>query len=461
MATATRSEVLTTARSAGYSGDAKWESFQTWTEENNMKFPGVDLKTAWDTPTNVEIPVAAKPEPKARGLSDAARGVAEVNAAEMQADAGRALSPASYRRMAERKNYDRGVQNGDKNRRFTDAEVAEKFGAYMRLQVFQNRPYSEKSNDLDILGKAFLSNNPISGADFIPEEFVPEVIRNVEEYGAYQKVHSPRSITGTEWTEPKYVTAPTVYYPGEGQTITESSGTTQVVKGYTKEGFVLTNASLTELEASAINISDYIAKNFATALTLDQDQKCLLGDGTSTYAHFTGWIPAMNAVASNGMVISASGNLFSEWTYADFTNVMGALPYYALSSPNCKWLMNSAVYFNPTFRMALGLGGTQGEALMRGPDGSPYLLGKPVQFAQALPGTEADSTIFALLGDFSRGALFGTATNGIQIAMSDQVKFAEGLVSWRARVRWGFSVHAPGVASTKQSGPVAALKSIT
>ena len=41
--------------------------------------------------------------------------------------------------------------------------------------------------------------------------------------------------------------------------------------------------------------------------------------------------------------------------------------------------------------------------------------------------------------------------------MSTENKFAQALVSYRSRTRWAFTVHAPGVASTTQSGPVASL----
>jgi HK97 family phage major capsid protein len=455
---ATRSALLKSVRSTGYTGDASLDAVKQHLTNNGYEIPA-DIQSTWDNVATLTIDDEPKPAAKARGTSDTARGVAEVNAAMIEADAGRAISPAATRRAADRKVYERKVAKGEAV--FGDSETAERWGAWMRLKGFGNNSYEEKSNDLEILGKAFLSNNPISGADFIPEEFIPEVIRLVEEYGSYSRVHAPRSIRGTEAVQPKFVTAPTVYYPGEGQTVTESSGTTQLVKAYTKEGFVLTNASLTELEASAVNIADYVAQNFAYVLSLDQDQKAILGDGTSTHAHYTGWVPAMNAVTTNGMIVSASGNLFSEFTYNNLVATMAALPLYAINSPNCKWLMNSAVFYDPTFRTALGLGGTQGAALMTGPEGQPMLLGKPVQFAQVMPAAEADNTIFALVGDFSKGALFATATNGIQVAMSDQNKFAEGLVSWRARVRWAFTVHAPGTTSNKQSGPVAALKSIT
>lgn len=454
---ATRSALLKSVRSTGYTGEATLEGVTKHIQDSGYEVPA-DIKSVWDNVATLTLDDEPKPAQKARGDNDAARGVAEINAKEIEADAGRALSPASMRRMAERKNYDRGVQRGDTRRKFTSSDVAERFGAWMRLKGFGVRNYEEKTADTEVLGKAFLSNNPISGADFIPEEFIPEVIRLVEEYGAYQKVHSPRSIRSTEMVEPKRTAGPTVYYPTEGQDATESSSTTQLVQAYTKEGIVLTYASLTELEASAVNVADFIAQEFATALTLDQDQKAILGDGTSTYAHFTGWIPAMNAVASNGMVVTGSGNSFAGLDYADIPATIGTLPYYALSSPNCKWLMNSAVYYNPMFREALSLGGTQGDMLMRGPQGQPMLGGIPVQFSQAMPGTSASGTVFALVGDFSRGALFGVANGGIQIAQSDQFKFASSQIAWRARVRWAFTVHAPGVASTAQSGPVAALK---
>lgn len=385
--------------------------------------------------------------------------MAAVNAdIHAEASKGRAMSPAVHRLHAERKAYDARAKRGLTV--FESADQAEPLAAYARLMAAGDYQYAEKDNDRAIIQKAWNTTSPTQGADLVPDEYILPVIRLVEEYGAYRKVHAPQRVNGTDIIGVKRVTGTTMYYPGEGQTITESSGTTQPVRIATKDGFGLTNATLTQIEASAVSIADYIATEFALTLQQDEDEKCLNGDGTSTDAGYTGWVTAMNAVASNGMIFSASGNLFSEFTNDDIVGTMSLLPKYALESPNCAWLMNSAVYFNPVFRKAIGLGGTTPDALFSGPT-RYQLMGKPVVFAQQLPGAQADNTIFALVGDFSRGALFGEANNGFAISMSEHHKWAEGMISWRVRKRWGFTVHAPGVASTIQSGPVAALKSIT
>jgi HK97 family phage major capsid protein len=366
------------------------------------------------------------------------------------------LSPASYRRIAERKAYDRKAAKGGTV--FDQSDQAEAFIGHARLVAAEGRYYAERENDLAAV-KAFTSTSPTSGADFIPDEIALPVIRLVEEYGAYRKAHAPQRVTGTDIVQVKRTAGPSLSYPNEGSAATESSSTTGIVRTITKDGYGLTNASLTQIEASAISIADFIAMEFATAMAQDEDEKCLNGDGTSADAGFTGWITAMNAVSSNGMIYSASGNLFSEFTNDDIVGTMSLLPGYVLSSPNCKWLMNSAVYFNPVFRKAIGLGGTTPDTLFNG--GTGYqLMGKPVIFAQQMSGTQADTTIFALVGDFSRGAVFGEANGGLQLSLSEHHKWAEGMISWRCRKRWGFTVHAPGTTAI-QSGPVAALKSIT
>lgn len=366
------------------------------------------------------------------------------------------MTPANLRRIAERKDYDRRAKKGQTV--FECADQAEPLAAYARLMAAGNYAYAEKANDTAIIQKAWNTTSPTQGADLVPDEYILPVIRLVEEYGAYRKAHAPQKVTGTDIIATKRVTGTTMYYPGEGVAATESSGTTQPVRTVTKDGYGLTNATLTQIEASAVSIADFIAQEFALTIQQDEDEKCLNGDGTSADAGFTGWVTAMNAVASNGMIYSASGNLFSEFTNDDIVGTFSLLPSYAQNSPNCVWLMNSAVFFNPVWRKAIGLGGTTPDALLNGP--SRYqLMGKPVIFAQQMPGAQADNTIFALVGDFSRGAVFGEATSGFSISMSEHHKWAEGMISWRVRKRWGFTVHAPGVASTIQSGPVAALKS--
>ena len=387
---ATRSALLKSVKAAGYDGAADLPSIKTWATNQNIEIP--DLEASWNTAKTLTLDPEDAPPPRDRSVGEIGKSVAQVNSS-----ADRVLSPASTRRMAEQKIYNHRAKQG--RTLYGDADTAERMGAYLRLVGFDNKGYPERNSDMEILGKSFLSTNPISGADFVPEEFVPEVIRLVQTFGAYAKAHSPRPIASTQMSQPKRTSGLTVVYPGEGQTITESSSTTQIVGCQTKDGYTITDVSLTELEASAVNIADFLSQEIVTALTQDQDQKAILGDGTSTYANYTGWIPAMTAVSSNGMAVSASGNAWSAVTKEDWASVLAVMPDYALNSPNACWLINTAAYFSPFLKTSLGLGGAAFDSLA---NGLPQyrILGYPVIFSQVMQNVSASATVFALFGDF-------------------------------------------------------------
>lgn len=317
-----------------------------------------------------------------------------------------------------------------------------------------NYDYAQKAADMDICRaqKTMLTTSTTGGQALVFDQFAPEVIRLVDQYDAYRQAHPPVPMTSDVWVQPKETGRPTVYYPGEGNAVTETNPTVQTVSAYAKEAYVLTQASLSIMESSPIAVADYIGRTIATAIGLDREDKALQGDGTSADHNYTGWLTAIGAVASNTSVVDGSGTDWTGITEANLLDVVARCPDYA--RPNARWIMSGAFYYSVCMREALLLGGSSAEAMLSTPN-SRTLLGYPVVFASSMPTASTTTGISALFGDFSKGAIHGEVTNGFSIAQSDQRYFDQGLVAFRARYRWAFNIHAPGTNGT--AGPVIAL----
>lgn len=461
-----RKKLLALARKQGFTGEETLDALTKFFDEKGITLQTaegdpVDLKAAFANEGKKTVITVEAEDEDDNGLLTSSQARKELLADKQKADGrGKAgsidagLNAKSYANIAQRKSYNAKAARGEAL--FCDADAATEITAFIRLAAMGEKDYGQRKADLDIVGKTQTIYPNTAGGALVPEQYVPELIRLVESYGAQNELCPSMPMVRDVAVFPKRTAGLTVYYPGEGQTITSSDVSFQNVKVTAKRGLTLTAVSMELMEVSALSVADIIGVEIAQAFAYDGENKFFNGDGTSTYHGFLGWIPAMNAVSSNSSIVSqASGNTWSAITQDDFLAVMAALPTYALRSPNLKWAMNSTFYYQVAVREAYGLGGSTISDYLMGPNGQPQLLGKPVVFAQTLPASTATSTVAALLGDFSMGSICG-AVNELRIAQSDQRYFDQGLVAIRGDRYHGQTIHAPGANGT--AGPVVALK---
>ncbi len=457
----TRAVAIATLVAAGFKGEPTLEAVKKFMLENAFEFPGnPDLDAIWKNTTTLKLPGDDEPTVGAKGRTVAAVNADIVDDAKKTDPASKtAMSPSAVRRAWERKDYDRRSARGEVV--FGSSEEAEAFAAKTRLWTFGNRDYGCKQSDTEIAGKSLLSNSATGGGALTFDEFQPSLIRLVERYGAHRQLHPPTPMTGDTIYQPKETAGTTLYYPGQGNSITESTPTLQQVPAVAKEGFALVTASLSMVENSRIDAADYIAGRFAIDIAQDQESKYLKGDGSATYHNFTGWGPAISGVASNASISTSAATTWAALATTDFTNILGKAPGYVLSSPNAKWVMHSGFYYTVVVKLMAALSGNTMQMYATGAGAStvtPMLLGFPVVFAQTLPAV-IDSTstnpwykTHCAFGDFTRGAIHGEVISGFQLASTVDRYFEYGMVGYRARIKWALSVH--GVGTSSVAGPV-------
>lgn len=300
------------------------------------------------------------------------------------------------------------------------------------------------------------------GGALVPPEFDNTIIDLKEKYGTFRPNTKVVPMARETKTVPRRTSGLTAYFVGEGAPVTASSKGWDNVMLIAKKMATLTVFSSEIRDDAIINIADDLAFEIAYAFANKEDECGFNGDGTSTYGGITGVINKLLGLSGTigniaGLVVGA-GNAYSELTLANFNSVVGLLPQYA-DTANAKWYMHKTFYHSVAERLALAAGGVTAAEVMSGARQFSF-LGYPVQFAQVLPKTEANSQICALLGDLSLAAKFGDRRqtsiflDPYSLTTTDQLQI-------RGTQRMDIVVHDVGnahaTAASRQAGPVVGL----
>lgn len=305
--------------------------------------------------------------------------------------------------------------------------------------------------------KDHLESNNTLGGYLVPEEFAGEIINLVEQYGVFRANARVVSMSSDTRVQPKRSSGITAYFIGEGSTITSSDNGFDNVRLTAKKLAVYTRLSNELNEDAAVDLGAWVAQECARAFAQKEDECGFIGTGTSTYGGIVGATEALKGVSATianirGLQVG-TGNLYSELVLADFNGVVGRLPQFA-DTANAAWYVSRTFYHNVMRKLADAASGNTNETLAMGINREPIFMGYPVRIAQAMPSTEANSQVCALLGDLSQGALFGDR-RGIAVSLSEHDAFQADELALRAVSR--FDINAFGVGDTIAAGPIVGL----
>lgn len=320
--------------------------------------------------------------------------------------------------------------------------------AYMAGQFFNvifNRSQESKlwlgERGIDVKMAHSTTDNE-KGGYAIPEFMENQIVRLVEEYGAF------RGNVGTIWPVqaktrvPKRASGFTVYHTGENETITASDVGLSNVSVDPRKAAILAQLSNELLNSPAMAmLGDMLAMEAAYAFAVDEDQAGFLGDGTSTYNNVTG---LANALAA-GSIHTPSGTGKTEandFTLTDFHNAIGKIARYPGISP--RWYVNSQVFYDSMGPLQTAAGGNTVENLASGP--VMRFLGYPVVFVEALPNTTSASTKFAYFGDLAMTCVMAEKM-GMTMAADSSIYFKEDAQAIRWTEHYDIVVHDIGTAS--------------
>lgn len=298
-----------------------------------------------------------------------------------------------------------------------------------------------------------------AGGALVPVQFLPDIIRLIEQYGVFRRNAKYWPMTSDTMVVPRRTGGLTVYYPGEGGSITESQVAYDNVELRATKFATLTKTSTELVEDSAIDIGNELALEIAHAFAKAEDTDGFLGDGTSTYGGLIGLKGRYDGLGTQAnslgvQTLTASG--WSSHVLTDFEAMVGKVPVYA-DDESVKWYCHKTFFWTVMEKLALAAGGVTSIEIANGRR-VPIFLGYPVEFVQVMP--KATGTNYSCyLGNLAYAAAFGDRRQ-IAVAFSEHYAFSTDEVAFRATQRVDINVHDVGnntsTAANQVVGPLIA-----
>jgi HK97 family phage major capsid protein len=314
------------------------------------------------------------------------------------------------------------------------------FGQWVRGTVLGNAKAAQWCNEHGVKSQTEGDNG--AGGYTVPEIVSSSLIWLRNEYGIARRYSRIYPMTSDILNVPNASTSTTTYYPGEATAITASDITFTQVALTAKKLAILTIVSKELNEDTVIDFGATLAQDFAYGLALAEDAAAFQGDGTSTYGSITGIMPKIKALSATyaniaSMVVGASGSssALSSLTLANWQSMVSKLQPYAT---NPRWFMHKSVFYNGCADKLIALSGNSIMDIQNAYGPEPTLFGIPISFVQNMPSATGASVDLAVLGDLSKGVAFGDR-RGVSVEVSDQVKFIEDALTFKATERYAFN----------------------
>jgi HK97 family phage major capsid protein len=301
------------------------------------------------------------------------------------------------------------------------------------------------------------------GGYLVPTEFDNNIIRLVLEYGVFRKNTRIVPMSSDKKTQPRRTGGLTGYWAGENQTLTESTMSWDEVTWSTKKLTALTRVSNELSEDNVVGLGDDIMEEIALTFATKEDTAGFNGAGESSNGGITGVVESLSVAAggptttSAGGIIVSGNNTYGEITLKELHKVVSITPSFARK--NAKWYCSPLVNDQVLQTLQTAAGGNTAANLAAG--GTPVMIGYPVELAEVMPTTEANSQICILFGDLRKGSSLGDRRQTI-IKTSEHASiggdnvFEQDQLAIKGTERLDINVH--DVGNTTTAGPIVGLQ---
>lgn len=346
-------------------------------------------------------------------------------------------------------------------RAFTGADAREnayRSGMWLRAALMNDTRCRQWCTEHGLEFRAQSEGVNTAGGYLVPTEFENTVIVNRENYGVFRRECRVIPMGRDHMVIPRYHDGITAHFPGENTAATASDKSWTAVTLTAKKLMALTRMSTEVAEDAVISLADDLATDMAWAFAKMEDDCGFIGTGAATYGGIVGAAIALADGTHNaGYVTAAGGNdMFSEYTVADFTAVMSALPAYALDG--AKWYCSQSCNAGSFDRLKLALAGMTAQMMEQGT--GPRYAGYDIVVTQSMPTaiTDLSGQVVALFGNLGRAACFGDR-RGITVKVDSSRYLEYDQIAVQATERFDISVHSLGDNTT--AGPLVGLEAET
>ncbi len=287
----------------------------------------------------------------------------------------------------------------------------------------------------------------------VPDAFLPDLIRNVEEQGVARKLARIINMTAGEMTIPRRTAGLTGGYPNEGNMQSETTATYDNVNLRARTFVVNTSASKEIIQDSGLSFVDITFEEIAHTIALKEDDAIVNGDGTSTYGGIRGYLNKFGSTIGTTGHDVTGGDTAAAHTVTNVAELMGRCPLYARS--------NAAFVTSPELASVIfdRLGASSGGTNWKEVEGMGYVMtygGRPIIPINTMPATTDASgdRIDVLYGDFARSCYFGERLS-MELNTDESVKFQAYAVALQGVVRHDINIF--DIGDNTNAGPVTAL----
>lgn len=339
-----------------------------------------------------------------------------------------------------------------------DAEMrAYRAGKFLQAALFGNAEADRECKRLGIDWRAMSVGVNTAGGFLVPDDLSSAIINLREEYGVFRRECTVVPMSRDIMTIPRRSGGATAAVTGENAAIAESDPSFNQVTLTAKKLGVLTRISSEIAEDAIINITDWVAQEFAYGFAKWEDDTGFAGTGLATEGGIRGLTSKLNdTTLAAGFELDAADDTFEEVTIGNIHAMMGTLPAYA--HDGAKWYISQAGMDALFQRLAYAGGGntfaTIGEGMTR------QFLGSPIATSASLPTSlgSLDAAVMFLFGNLRMTATIGDRRQ-IVVALSSDRYFVEDQIAIKATSRVDINVHEIGDATTAGS-MVAAIGNI-
>lgn len=340
-------------------------------------------------------------------------------------------------------------------RAFRNAEDAYRAGMHIKGFLLGDAEARRWCYDHGVESRAQGSGTNAAGGVLVAEELSREIIRLVEEYGAFAANARRMPMTSETMLMARRKGGLTARAVGENVEVTPSDVTFDNVELVAKIWGVANRTPMSLIEDSVIDLADLMAQETAQAFAEAVDNAAFIGTGSQAYHGVTGLQVAIDDGTHTASVVTAESgeDLFADLTVTSFAKVIAKLPLYARR--NAKWYIHPAGWASSMLRLSAAAGGNTKSDIAGG--FAESFLGYPVVLCQPLTSALSGTTgqIACLFGDLTQSSTLGDR-RAISIKTDESRYIEYDQLFTFATMRAAIVNHDLGTNSV--AGPVVALK---
>lgn len=356
-------QALRAAKALGYTGAETPEALQAWLAHPDQADAAVTVGTKTykaneikieaetksartaviEEPTEVkgrggldELPAdfQAKVEASAKAMLEKA-GLIDTSGKALQRPGmidtgGRITVKSGFERI-----YEDRVKSGAA--RFSDANTAYGFAKWFAARYWRavgdsERYETENKKWMEWQGqnaKAMTSTSATAAGPLVPDQFIPDLIRNVNDVGDFSALVTPFQMGAQSIQFPRRTGGNTAYFQAEASAGTQSNPTYDNVELNAKTLIALTIVSQQLIDDSNVGVIDKLMEELAYSIADKIDSCFFVGDGSDTYGGITGIARKFGVTATGAARVSVGGATSDVTTQAEVLDAWAKVPRYA------------------------------------------------------------------------------------------------------------------------------------